>query len=253
MDAERSVHTENSRDRESPALPSSTGPGPWRPRLRWFAAEYAVVVAGVLTALATTNWNDGRLTRQSELALLRQIRSELRNDSTDAHGNIEYLRSHRAYAISLRSHLERGLPYTDSVGVYLGALRRNVQHRFTTAAYQTLKARGLEVVSNDSLRFALAQLYDGDYVWATTVVDAVVRVVWIERGHPLLGQRLRQDDLFGPATPRNYAVLARDPEFIAYIDDYIGVISWTLPTEEALAKRIDVVAASIDREIARRE
>lgn len=210
-------------------------------------------MAGVLTALAATNWNDRRLTGEAELELLRQIRSELRNDSTDAHGNIETMRSLRASAISLRSHLQQGLPYTDSVGVYLGALRRNVQHRFTTAAYQTLKSRGLDVVSNDSLRFAIARLYDGDYVWATTVVDDVVRVFWIERGHALLGLRLRQDDVFGTAAPRDYGALASDAEFMAFIDDYIGIASWTLPTEEALAASINAVAISIDQEIARRE
>lgn len=209
--------------------------------------EICLIVIGVLLALGINNWNEGRLDRRAELALLRQIRAELRADSADVHGNVELLRRSRASALRLRDHLEQDLPYHDSLSVAFGVLRVSVVHRLNTAAYQTLRAKGLDLVSNDSLRLAITQLYDGDYGFAAKLDG--VSGAFIDRTHPILSRRFRQDELFGPAAPRDYAALAHDQEFMGLLDEYIGRFSWTQPPEEALARSINELARAIDREI----
>jgi hypothetical protein len=48
----------------------------WRPKIRWFAAEILVVVAGVLIALAINSWWDRRQEAQAEQRLLVALRGE---------------------------------------------------------------------------------------------------------------------------------------------------------------------------------
>jgi len=50
--------------------------GQWRPRVRWFAAEIVVVVAGVLIALALNAWWGARLEAREEQRLLTALFDE---------------------------------------------------------------------------------------------------------------------------------------------------------------------------------
>ena len=50
----------------------------WRPKVRWFAAEYLIVVLGVLTAVGINAWWQGRQDAASEETYLRQLAADLR-------------------------------------------------------------------------------------------------------------------------------------------------------------------------------
>jgi hypothetical protein len=49
----------------------------WRPKVRWFAAEYMIVVLGVLTAVALNAWWGARQDAGREEAYLRQLVADL--------------------------------------------------------------------------------------------------------------------------------------------------------------------------------
>ena len=49
----------------------------WRRGVSWFLAEFLVVVAGVLVALAVSAWWQGRLDRQHETEYLQQLDADL--------------------------------------------------------------------------------------------------------------------------------------------------------------------------------
>jgi hypothetical protein len=51
--------------------------GLWWTRTRWFAAEYLVVVVGILTAMALQAWWQERGNRAREQVYLRQLRADL--------------------------------------------------------------------------------------------------------------------------------------------------------------------------------
>jgi hypothetical protein len=54
----------------------------WRSRIRWFAAEFLVVVTGIIVALAFQAWYQGRADVHAERVYLAQLRSDLvTNDS----------------------------------------------------------------------------------------------------------------------------------------------------------------------------
>lgn len=50
----------------------------WKFRLRWFLAEFLVVVAGVMVALALTSWAQDRRNLEREQAYLRQLSADLK-------------------------------------------------------------------------------------------------------------------------------------------------------------------------------
>jgi hypothetical protein len=54
-----------------------TGLADWRRGVRWFAAEFLVVVCGILVALTLQSWWNDRAARLQEQALLQRFRTEL--------------------------------------------------------------------------------------------------------------------------------------------------------------------------------
>ena len=62
----------------------------WRTKLRWFAAEIVIVVAGVLIALAANAWWQGRQQDDLEAAILRSVAAELDANRASLGGLLAY-------------------------------------------------------------------------------------------------------------------------------------------------------------------
>jgi len=56
---------------------------------RHAVGELILIVAGILIALAISDWNDRRIQRAGELALLAEVRSALALDMETLEGNLE--------------------------------------------------------------------------------------------------------------------------------------------------------------------
>lgn len=84
-----------------PALPHVD----WRPRLRWFAAEFLVVVSGVLVALLLNAWWAGRQEAAREAQLLGRLHEEsetvVRYFQHDIASRDALIRSHEAAVAAL--------------------------------------------------------------------------------------------------------------------------------------------------------
>jgi hypothetical protein len=223
----------------------------WRRGVRWFAAEFLVVVAGILTALALQGWWAERQDRGAELQVLRQMRTELTRDAADVRTSIARSREVRANVGRLATHLERRLPYSDTLDASFARLGEAVPLRaIRTGPYATLESRGLTLVTNDSLRAGISNFYEVGVARAENLsrwlTDAEVR--WM----PALLRRFRYDETTSAATPRSYAALLRDEDFVVLLDDYSYYISHSIPVKERMAREIDALRAEIERELVRR-
>jgi hypothetical protein len=80
------------------ALPASPPPEhAWRAKLRWFFAEFVIVVAGILVALALDSWAGDRREQQRERVYLQQLSADLQSSETELAEAVDFLRQ-RAHA-----------------------------------------------------------------------------------------------------------------------------------------------------------
>ncbi len=142
--------------------------GPWlRARLGgsdWAYAlrELCLIVAGILIAFAINNWNDGRKQRASEAKMLRELRATLQNDLRDIESNIEFLETTRQLKQVLIDSEKTG--YHDSLHRHLNSLLYDQVYLMPNrGAFESLKSVGLSLISNDSVRLALVNLYEYSY------------------------------------------------------------------------------------------
>lgn len=134
---------------------------------RWYASDFFLsmfaTLFGVMIAFWLTEWANERDFKDKERHLLMEIQHELELNLKDLKLNMEGHKAGLAAVKSIQTYLQTDTISLDTLPQrYLDALRDfiSIQH---TAAYETMKARGLESISNDSLRLNIADLYDFEF------------------------------------------------------------------------------------------
>lgn len=215
----------------------------WRPKVRWFFSELAVVVAGILIALALQSWWAERNDRAAELALLREMIADLEQDSTALVGAARKDNQARAMTAEIVQWLDEADAEPDTV-----AMRRlsDVTTIYVRgAAYEALKSRGLGLVRDDSLRSAITSFYEqvGLSVENHNGWIRIAETRWM----PLLLRRFRFGD--ASARPRDAAALRADEEFRLFLDEYSHYMRFTEPWKLSVAAKTGELLASLRREV----
>jgi len=130
----------------------------WRPRLRWFAAEFLVVVAGILTALwLQSSWQE-REDASREVAYLRQLAADL-NETLDrvALADSLHRESESAQTQLLFAFQRPEPPPLDSITLWLwGTIQRGPSPVPVMGTIDALVSTGdLRLIRDDSIRTAI--------------------------------------------------------------------------------------------------
>ena len=135
----------------------------WRGGVRWFAAEFLVVVTGILVALALQAWYEGRRDAARERAYLIQLEADLRDtERLVAAADAENRPAAVAGARLLRAYYTPTPPPRDSLLLWFVQANRYELARPVTATVEALVTTGdLNLIRSDSLRTAIAGYLDG--------------------------------------------------------------------------------------------
>ena len=127
--------------------------------LKYALGEIILVVVGILIALQINNWNENQKNKRFEGEILNQIKTNL---ITDQHVLIEYARTGNQAVASIKKLLiqDNFDEQPDSIKFWLGHVICFDRFRPLTNAYEVLKSKGLDLISNKELRFLLGAYYD---------------------------------------------------------------------------------------------
>ena len=240
-----------------PAAPASGPPTPpakrwdWRPKLRWFASEYLIVVLGVLTAVALNAWWQGRQDRALETRSLREVRDALARDLPDIRWNAGFHERSRDSARLLREHLRARRPYSDTLDAHFGHVLGSTFSIRDETAYETLKQRGLDTVTDDSLRVAIGHVYGVSYP-ALILNQAWLGTYVHEQEVPFYGAHFRDLRWGETATPVDYDALLDATEYAAILDWGTGQDAFLADWARDLDAEVTALIARIDAELSRR-
>ncbi|PWI29321.1 hypothetical protein DI383_12860 [Flavobacteriaceae bacterium LYZ1037] len=127
--------------------------------LLYAIGEIVLVVIGILIALQINNWNENNKLQKQE----KQIYVELKSDLIQTKKDIENTAIQHKKAAKLTQQLifdiQRKVAYSDTV--YREFVSSNWDRQIIpkTSAFENLKNVGLNILSNDSLRMDLTNLY----------------------------------------------------------------------------------------------
>jgi hypothetical protein len=218
---------------------------------RHAVGEVLLIVVGILIALAISDWNDRRLQRIQELALLEEIKSTMETDVAALETKLEEIKGAAEQLESLEELLNNPQPYEPDMDRLFGAAYGFRMANLSSASYETLKSEGLQSVTNRDLRAQIAHVFDHHYQlieeWRDLEMDTTVTVL-----RPYYLQYFKNLRFHENATPIDYEFIVNDAYFQNLIHYRIANLEFNPMTSypEAIAD-IRSAIRKIEEEIAR--
>ena len=128
--------------------------------LKYAIGEILLVVIGILIALQVNNWNESRKERLAEQKILKEILIDLEFSKEDLIRDIDINKENLKSAEKLKQILLDRKNIGDSIIYLMNDSYYATQFYPRTTGYQSLKSKGLDLITNDSLRKSIIGLFD---------------------------------------------------------------------------------------------
>ena len=207
-----------------------------------------MVVIGILIALGINNWNEERKNSVFEKEILVQISENLKKDRQNLNTIIANARRAVECSEKTLAH-ERGTPAPDSLRYWLGSIVQFDRFQPLTNAYEVLKSKGLDLVSNKELRFLMGTYYD-DNAYIMSNANEDLKQTFVDDWIPIMREGVldfefkkylileNEQEFLDSDTLRNILILNRSnyDGSIQYMEEGLGLINTIL---EIIEKDID--------------
>ncbi|NNL80827.1 MAG: hypothetical protein HKO67_10085 [Flavobacteriaceae bacterium] len=196
--------------------------------LKYAIGEIVLVMIGILLALQVNNWNQGRLRAIEEIGILKALKVGLEADLADLNYNASSIKNSIGHANTILQSLENDEPYRDSIADHFGIMMFPVKFLYSTSAFETLKSKGIDLVTNPKLRDDIVSVYDSRYTFFLEM-EKVIVLDEVERGfRTVLQSRFEESYVFDLSkanymprlVPLNFETLKQDQEFVYFIKTY---------------------------------
>ena len=118
-----------------------------------------LITSSVLLAFAINSWNEQRKEEVRELEILRSLAGAIESDLADMWINAEDYRESAMSFRYIRQVIQSGTYDPDTLNEYLSNVVNPSFFISNPGAFETLKSRGLELISDDSLREMISGYY----------------------------------------------------------------------------------------------
>ncbi|MEB2774180.1 hypothetical protein SYJ56_02620 [Algoriphagus sp. D3-2-R+10] len=183
--------------------------------------EILVLIIGIYGAFELSNYGEYRARKRTELEILKGGKTELSADLKDININMEDLRKSQFAFDLILEVLENDGPYHDSLSSHFNYTLLPMHFVHSTSSFETLKSKGLDLISNADLRTKIISLYDSQYdLFLQAEAEELAEVQYGMR-HILPGRfesGFNYDGSFaGKMVPLDFESLKKDQEYLYFI------------------------------------
>ena len=212
--------------------------------------EIALIMVGILLALQVSEWNQARKDRAREEILLAELVSNLQTNITNLEGDIEYQVRSAETMRYLLSHLDQKLPYDESLNSKFWESDFVTDVILTSSAFETLKSIGLDVISSDSLRREIINLFEVTYPHLLAETVRLENQTWPAVVVPMFQKHFRKD-VRNSYLPIDYDALLEDKEFTNMLSFRMTLRDYSTEQKQNAVKKtqevIDLIQAELER------
>ena len=184
------------------------------------------------------------------MVVLGELRATLGGDREVLSDNLDRFRAAAGRLAALRAHIEAGAGYSDSLDANFGALYGLRISQVNASPYESLKSRGLDLVSGDSLRAQITRVFDLRYGMLENM-HRTQRSVVLDALRPYFLAHFKDLEFNRSATPLDYSFVVSDQSFINLLDYRIEVMETAeIPTLSVIVADVDRLIEALDRELA---
>jgi hypothetical protein len=210
--------------------------------------EVMLIFIGITLAIGFENWNAERNERLEELALLTELKNNLNENLVQLEYIVDYNNRTIVSFETLLVHINERKPYSDDLSDEFGMFENWSSPYLTSSAYETLKSRGLDIISESSLRQQIVKLFDVEY---SNLVNDYDRSEWINLEVSMLPLELKHIEIRsdGSAVPVDYDALLDDREFRVGISRTLALRKSGIGRVQSAAEATGHLIASISEAI----
>lgn len=216
------------------------------------AEKIFFTVAGILIALWINHCDEDHKKQIIEIQSLKEIKMALEADLLEISTTMSDVHPDIAAVKKVVAALQTQSPEYDSLPFHLARAFAYSFYLPNTAAFETLKSRGMETITNDSVRLMIAQLYSVTYSFQRQVDDRR-NAFFMDFVAPYLINHTRRERPGGPIYPVDWAQLSHDPGFLSAMSLQRDSYSRVLREYEHIRQEINVISSAIDAELERLE
>ena len=224
--------------------------------LLYAIGEIVLVVIGILIAVNINNWNQDRKMDQQELKMLYEIRENLKESAAEVEMMVASHKDNLKSYYILLDQFNQKMPDHDSLKIHYAAIGGWTSPYLTMTAYESLKQKGVDLISNDSLRFKITKMYESYFNYLINDWD---RAEWRD-SEAIVGPYFTKQFYFetggawrGTATPNNYAALIEDPEYKNILTLLVENRRWGKAMGKDILIEIRSLISDIDIELTKRD
>lgn len=201
--------------------------------LKYAIGEILLVVIGILIALQINNWNEIRKNRNLEkeflIGLKETLQTDLKRNLYSQNINRQALHS----VAVLKEHITHKKPYHDSLKYHFGAMSQFHFWDLSESVFESLKAKGLDLITNTHLRDSLALAY-GNHNKSINYagfryhdhIDHAIFTIFNTRFKEVWGGAAEENNVY--MEPLNYASLRSDQEFLYFLESLPNIHHYKL-------------------------
>lgn len=224
------------------------GEGNLKRYLLYSLGEIILVTIGILLAFQVNSWNEKRKERVLELNTYSELINDLNTTVKSMHIEEEELNS-QLYLVY--NSVKNKAPLTDSLKNAFSTYMLFHPVYFRDNTYQSLRQKGMEILSNESIKTKLVDLYETDFKWYSDghmpiSITLVNKAMNFYSKH--FESNLENPSNISKATPNDYEALLDNQEFLNNLSIMIairkGLLNWKRNTE----KKINSLVEEIEKE-----
>ena len=213
--------------------------------------EIILVMVGILLALKVNNWNESNKQKQEELQILKELRSDLEFTIEELDTAAYYNRLMVNDLVNIRKYINEDLPYEQKLDTAFGNLDLWSMSYIPFVAYESLKNKGIDLISNDSLKNHITKFYEFNM---QILMDDVGKWEWSfnqsTTQRMMINYVRRDDELNSPiAKPNNFEELKTNVEFNNFINVLMHIRNDHVKTLLRVKARAEELFQHINSEI----
>lgn len=228
--------------------------------LTYAIGEILLVVIGILLALYLNNLNDLSQLKKDEIKILNEIKSNLKSSMNSYKETISMESDFLNKNELLMDHFSKNKPYSKELDNPFGVYFWTVLSHPVTGAYENLKSKKIELISNDSLRNHISYMFENEFtniinsneLWANNLQVSISYPYHVN--HFIRYFPKDKDSVINEyAKPIDYNVLIADKSFQSINAEIIANRRWNINSLKSLVIRIQNLIDEIDDELNRLE
>ena len=221
--------------------------------LTYALGEIVLVVIGILIALQINNRNETRKEREEEKKLLKELLRDFEANIAELDTVAYYANLSIDKMITAELHIEQDRPYEKKLDTLFGGLDYWDIPYIHLAAYDALKAKGIQSISDDSLKYKIGRVYEqgmkhlledaGKWEWSYNQ-NTTQRFMTKYFRRP-------KENRVSLAVPIDYEALKKDEEFRNFLSVLIAVREAHVHAMNILSKGMEECLEPLEAEIAK--